>query len=417
MSSVRSLVGALLLALTLGTGAAAAPPPPDPASATLQLDGLVEAVLARNPTRAAARAALARARALIPADTALLPTQLSVSVAPLSLLPGGQSHGLGAGVALSQPLRPFGLRSAQHDAASARVDAAAELDQDAVLEIVLTTHRLHAAWWLVHRELDHNAELVERLDQLLASSESRASTGGAPADAAAQIRLRRAAATRERLALTGRQASLRAQLNALLHAAPDSALAPPPRELPLPAATASAPSPAVVAARAEVRAAEARHAAAQAQAGPALALMTEYSSMWEMPVHRWMVGAGIRMPLDGRGARAAIDAAAAEATARRHQADAAADADAAQRASTTAELERARATLTHLAEVETPLAAELYAATLARHETGAAPLDLVATAALELTRVQRETSAATAALAVALAAHARAHGTVPGGAP
>jgi outer membrane protein TolC len=98
-----------------------------------------------------------------------------------------------------------------------------------------------------------------------------------------------------------------AQMNELLHRAPESPLPPPPEELRTPTALntpatvleseALEKRPDIMAARQHVRAEQARADRAERDGYPDFTVSTSYNSMWDMPEHRWMVGLAVNLPV------------------------------------------------------------------------------------------------------------------------
>jgi outer membrane protein TolC len=66
------------------------------------------------------------------------------------------------------------------------------------------------------------------------------------------------------------------------------------------------------AAGARIRAARAKIAVAERAFYPDVELMASYSSMWDMPEHRWMAGVMIEIPIQRGKRRAAVEQAEAE---------------------------------------------------------------------------------------------------------
>jgi outer membrane protein, heavy metal efflux system len=115
-----------------------------------------------------------------------------------------------------------------------------------------------------------------------------------------------------------------AQLNELLHRAPELPLPPPPDELPAPApitgTVASLESEAfaqrsdIAAARQRAQAEQGRADRAERDGYPDFTLSTSYNSMWDMRQHRWMVGVGVNLPIwSGKRAGTAEEARAMRA--------------------------------------------------------------------------------------------------------
>jgi outer membrane protein TolC len=129
-----------------------------------------------------------------------------------------------------------------------------------------------------------------------------------------------------------------AQMNELLHRAPELPLPPPPKAL----SSAPAPDmanarrlgaeavdhrPDIVAAREHARAQQARADRASRESLPDVTVSTSFNSMWDMPEHRWMVGLGFNLPVQTGRRGGAVDE--AKAMRAQYEADAARMSDAA----------------------------------------------------------------------------------------
>jgi outer membrane protein TolC len=123
-----------------------------------------------------------------------------------------------------------------------------------------------------------------------------------------------------------------AQMNELLHRAPELPLPPPPAELSLPPEpdVASTPRleseavgrrPDIQAALVHARAQQAHADRAEREYFPDITLSTSYNSMWDMPEHRWMVGLSFNLPIQAGRRGGAVE----EARAMRAQYEADAD--------------------------------------------------------------------------------------------
>jgi outer membrane protein TolC len=114
-----------------------------------------------------------------------------------------------------------------------------------------------------------------------------------------------------------------AQMNDLLHRAPELPLPPPPQVLP-PISTEGRPlvarqlaeqaaqrRPEIAATQQQAQAQQARAERAELESYPDLTLSTSYNSMWDMAQHRWMVGVGLNLPIQTERRAAAADEARA----------------------------------------------------------------------------------------------------------
>jgi cobalt-zinc-cadmium efflux system outer membrane protein len=293
----------------------------EPALALAPLDraALIRAVLSRNPSVESAqqawRAALARYRQA----GAYEDPMVSVSFAPLSV-PSSNAR-LGYEVGLSQRIALGGKLDAQASLAAAEAEAANSDYKDSRLRLALTASQLYDEYFLAERSLEIQARHVELVQALQQSAVAAYESGRAAALDSLQAEAELARLEYQKLVLETQRQVVVAQLNTLLHRAPDAPLASPPAELPLrdadlhPAAPAIERSighrPDIASAQARVRAEQARVAATESDYYPDLTLSTSYNSMWDMPEHRFMAGVALSIPLQRERRAAAVDEAAA----------------------------------------------------------------------------------------------------------
>jgi len=294
---------------------------------------VIAAVLVRNPDVAAAREGWHGALARYRQATAVGDPMLRYEVAPLSVT--GDAR-FGQRIALSQTVPFPGKRRLAGEAALDEADAARGEVAAARLELAQMASELYDDYFAAARALDindHHRALVAQLRQG-AEAQYVAGRGGQADLLAAEVELGQI--ERERLGLEAERDLVVAQLNGLLHRAPDARLAPPPERLDLAGAVdgtaaelearALAARPQRQASQARLRAAGARIALAERESYPDLELMGSYDSMWDMPEHRWMLGIALELPLD-RGRRAAmVDEAAADSARMRREDERLADA-------------------------------------------------------------------------------------------
>ncbi len=282
---------------------------------------LVREVLERNPSVQAARQAWQATRARRSQRSAWEDPVLSYSVAPLSI--GSSKVRFGQAVELSQRVPWPGKLGSLEKAAEAEAQARFEDYMATRLDLALATSHLFDEYYLVERALEINQAHRAVLRQLEQSAEAHygAGRGSLQDPLAAEIEV--ADLERQRIALeTERQVRI-ADLNTLLHRAPNAPLPPPPKRIELdtrePAPSAELQQIAQRT-RAELRAAAHRIAAAKARGDfadsnyfPDFTLMASYNSMWQEVEHQFMLGIAAPIPLQ-RGARAgAVEEAKAEA--------------------------------------------------------------------------------------------------------
>jgi cobalt-zinc-cadmium efflux system outer membrane protein len=281
----------------------------------LERAALVRAVLLRNPSVESARqgwrAALARYRQ---AGAYEEPT-VQASIAPLSVTSPGTRVGYEVGI--RQPIVLGGKLDAQATLAAAEAEAVRDEYEAVRVTLALSASELYDDYAVAVRSLEihaHHLELVAALKQsvVLAYESGRATAADSLQAEAELARLEYQKVVSE----TQRDVAI-AQLNALLHRAPDAPL-PPPGELslrdsdPAPAADALAHRPEIAVAQARVRVADAKIQAAQSGGYPQLAITTSYNSMWDTPEHRWMAGFELSIPFQRERRHAAVDEASAD---------------------------------------------------------------------------------------------------------
>jgi outer membrane protein TolC len=280
--------------------------------ATLQRPALVAAVLARNPSIAAARWAWRAALARHPQETALEDPMLDYQLAPASI--GSSMVDTGQRVALSQALPFPGKLALRGEIALAEAEAAAGDHAAVRLRLALLASLLYDEAWLLERKLElndaHRALLVELREVALARYEAGTANQQDPLEA----ELEEAELLHRDVVLRSDRRIVAEQLNVLLHRAPDGALPPLPARLDAPAGPsepreallerAEAGRPELAAADARVRAREAGVGLARREYWPDFTLMGAYDTIWQERDLQPMVGVALNVPLQ-RGRRAA----------------------------------------------------------------------------------------------------------------
>lgn len=293
----------------------------------LDRDALVRAVLARNPSVAAMRQAWRAATADVRRAGALDDPMVTYEIAPLSI--AGTSAPFGQRVQVSQKVPWPGKRGLEADVALADAEIAREELRATTLELAELASNLYDDYVLVGQELalnDHHRMLAE---QMMKATQAQLAAGrGSLQDTfAAELEIGKLA--QDRLGLENARDATIAQLDGLLHRAPDAPLPPPVVETAIttdPAALdallrMAAERPDARAASKRVTSDVARVDAADRTFYPDFELMASYDSMWDMPEHRWMVGVGVEVPLQRGKREAAADAARARVAAVSSQLD------------------------------------------------------------------------------------------------
>src|SRR5688572_1400475 len=224
---------------------------------TLERGALVAAVLARNPSIAAARWAWRAALARHPQETALEDPMLAYELAPRSI--GEADVDTGQRIVLSQAFPFPGKLAIRGEVALAEAEEAASDFAAVRLRTAALASLLYDELYLAERKLAvndvHRALLAELREVAIARYEAGAATQQDPLEA----ELAEAELLHRDVALRADRRIVREQLNVLLHRAPGLALPPLP-----PALDAPPPGPAAYGTgsaapeRPELRAAEAR---------------------------------------------------------------------------------------------------------------------------------------------------------------
>lgn len=290
------------------------PDEPEAVADLLRLDrqAFIRAVLARNPSIAAARQSWRAALARYPQVTALADPRVEYSLAPLSI--ASSDVRFGQVVALSQHFPWPGKLALEGQVALAEAEAARGDYRATRLRLALVASLLFDQYYATDRALDLNAEHALLVKDIKAAALAQYQAGRASQDQPLKADLELAHVEHQRAVLKARRATLQAQMNELLHRRPAQPLPPPPDELSLDLEAVAASE--VLQARAleqrpELRATQARVRGQQAAVDlahrryyPDVGVMASYDSMWAAPEHRWMVGVSLRVPIQ-LGAKAA----------------------------------------------------------------------------------------------------------------
>lgn len=300
---------------------------PDPRHETRGVEGpvldratFVRAVLCRNPSIESARqgwrAALARVRQAGTFDDPMV----DLGIAPLSI--GSSQARFGYQVEVSQRLPWFGKRSFEAAAASAEAEAAKADFEATRRELALTALALYYQYYLTARSLEINTQHIELLRVLRSSAAAQFESGRGSAQDPLSAEAELAGVERDAAVLGSERDIVVAQMNELLHQPPEKSLPPPPKDLPVaPGPDVTDPKqleaealrgrPEIAAVRRRAQAEQARADRAGREYYPDFTVSTSYSSMWDMPEHRWMVGLGFNLPIfSGRRGGAAEEATA-----------------------------------------------------------------------------------------------------------
>jgi outer membrane protein TolC len=283
----------------------------------------VRAVLHRNRSIEVARMSWRAALARVRQSGALEDPMVTFEAAPLSI--GSSSARLGYTATISQRLPWPGKLSLQESTAKAEADAEKNDYENVRRDLALSASLLYDQYFVSFRAIAINAHHVELMRGIHGAALAQYEAGRASAQDPLQAEFELAHMEHDAVILASERYVTVAEMNELLHRAPDQPLPPPPNELPLPAAPdtvdvqhlqtqAVSERPDIASARDHARAEEARAERAQREYFPDVILSTTYNSMWDTPEHRWMVGLSVNLPLQaGRRGGAVEEANAARA--------------------------------------------------------------------------------------------------------
>jgi outer membrane protein TolC len=242
----RTLLSGALLALGLAAavpmGAATPAPALDSllAAPTLDASLLERAVLERNPSLGAMRAAWRGAEAASDQAGGLEDPTLEVLTAPQSWSSGSVDPAFMA--TLSQRLSLFGQRGLRSRAARAGARVMGEDYRSARLDVLREVRRAYYEYFLAGRGRAVNAEVKDLLGQVRRTAVGRYSAGTAGLEDALQADVEIAMLDHEDVALLRESRVAVTRLNALLERPSGSSLPEPPGELALPAIQANSDS-------------------------------------------------------------------------------------------------------------------------------------------------------------------------------
>jgi len=283
----------------------------------------VRAVLERNPTVESARQGWRAALARVKGSGSHEDPMIDFGFAPLSI--GSSEARFGYEVGISQRLPWFGKRGFEASAAEAEANASKSDYEAMKRDLALSAVVLYDQYFIAVRSIEINAHHVELVHAIRDAAAAQFRTGRASVQDPLQAETQLAHLEHDAATLASQRDVTVAQMNELLHRAPGLPLPPPPAELVMPAIPGSgetdhlqsdaiAHRSEITAAHQRAQGAQARAAGADRQSYPDVTVSTSYSSMWDMPEHRWMVGVGLSLPiLTGRRAGASDEAQAMHA--------------------------------------------------------------------------------------------------------
>jgi outer membrane protein TolC len=273
----------------------------DPA---LRLDLLERAVMERNPSLAAGRAAFEESKARAGRVGALMNPMIEGMVAPRAL-GNEQIEAPGYVVDFSMDFPLFGQRGGEKKAARAEARAIGQEFRGTRLDLLQETRRLYYQYFLVERGIEVSEELKGLLGQFRAVALQKYAAGIVGQQDALQADVELAMLDHQGIVLRRDRRIVRARVNALLHRSAEEPLPSPVDSLPEPrVGEESSGGPDAALTRPDVLRAEAERDAWAAEASlagkrrlPQFRVLARYDAMWAEHEMRPMVGAGLTLPL------------------------------------------------------------------------------------------------------------------------
>lgn len=315
----RLSLRALICLLSLAASAASA--------ATLQAEQLEQQVLQRNAgltaTRAAVREALARVRMV----RALPDPSISAAVAPLSLggfrESSGNRRNTNVRLEIGQELPWPGTLGLREDAARSEADAALQDVSSLRLQLAALSAAAYAEWYYVHRALQINQSNLLLVDELRQLAENRYATGLASQQDVLQAEVEMQHLRHRTITLQRQRVVVQARINGLLSRPADTALDAPAALTELSALPSYAAlqiqalrdHPELKQLQKLIAANRARESLADKAFYPDFEIFGAYNSLMNSEEQRWLIGAGINLPI-GRDKRRAVQDLAQATTAR-----------------------------------------------------------------------------------------------------
>lgn len=290
------------------------------AQAPLDLALLERAVIARNPSLGAMRAATLEMEAKADAAGSLDDPMLDLMAAPGSF---GKSNVEAAySIGLSQKLSVFGQRGLRGRAARAEARSTAEEFRAAGQDLVHRTRRLYFEYYAVSRGAEVNRDLRDLLQQFRRVALQKYAAGTAGQQDALQAEVEQAMLEHQRVVLERTRRMITAQLRALLHDETGRSLPEPSQDFGAVGAAVHPDSAVAMAMRLrpELRGREAIRDARQEELRlaerarlPEVAIQARYDRFMDFPEWRTSVGVGLNIPIgwgrigaDVRGAQAGL---------------------------------------------------------------------------------------------------------------
>jgi outer membrane protein TolC len=201
-------------------------------SQELSIDGLIEQVLARNPSIAQMTAAWQAATARYPQVTSLEDPSFDVALAPSSFGSNNVEAGYRIGISQKYPLG--GKRGLRGQVAVAEASAAGNELEDTRLQLLESARNGYYELYQVYRARAVSEENLKLHQEARKSAEARIANGKGHQQEVLQIDVEIGRQGERLLTLERMRQVAVARLNTLMHRPPDSPLPPPPAALVVP---------------------------------------------------------------------------------------------------------------------------------------------------------------------------------------
>lgn len=280
----------------------------------LDVDNLIAAVHARNPSLQAARAAWHEASQRFPQEISLQDPMLQSMIAPATLTSNSSvqsSYYLG----LAQQIPWSGKRELRGQKALWEMNAKSSDSETVSLQLTSATRLAFFDDYLTHRELELNSRNVELMQDFRSTAKSKYEAAQVSQQDLSAADLELVKLQQQKLDLEKSRQIAIARINTLLHQRPDEPLPPPPKEL---AAIADLPEiatlredaiqnrPELAALSARIQVEKNAIAIAMKEYYPDFELMTRYDSFWTDRVQRGQLGMNMNIPIQKDRRAAAV---------------------------------------------------------------------------------------------------------------
>jgi outer membrane protein TolC len=197
----------------------------------LNVDALIQQVLARNPSLSQMVAAWQAASARYPQVTSLEDPTFAATVGPGTIAPDDSSVEFAYRLEVSQKLPFPGKLRLRGENALAEASAAGQDVDDMRLQLVESARMAFYDYYLVDRALEVNDDSLRLLREFRKNAQTRYETGLVPEQDVLQADVEIGREQDRRLELEQmRQVSV-ARINTLMHLSPDNPLPPPPKQI------------------------------------------------------------------------------------------------------------------------------------------------------------------------------------------